>query len=516
MGLIRMDIRQQIAFAPLDSMVAHDSVARVIDALIDQVKFKKLGFVMKGYSKVGRGAYYVGDLLKLYVYGYLNEIRSSHKLAAACGVNLEIRWLINGLRPCQRTVSDFRRDNSASLKKLFYWFNCVLADLGLFSDRVFAVDSAFIEGQNSKKNNFSEAKIERNKARLEKQIEEFMHGDASTDCDTAAQDAAKLKSLEDNLAKYTEMAQYLEMTGQSQVSLTDPDTRALAKSGSSVVGYNLQSSVDSEHKLIACLEVTNETDTNALHDIAVKTQEVAKQKDIVVLADKGYETGRELKKCTEDHIETYVTPKTQKKEEDVRLQKKDFHYHPDQDVYVCPEGKQLKTNGKVHTKKNKGRKPYQSKDYKASFSDCQNCPLRDCCLTANSVKGRRGRRIERTEFDDFIEANRERTTENRELLKQRQAIVEHPFGTIKRGWGYNYTLLKTKELVQGEYSLIGLVYNLRRAMSIFEIPGILELFKAQLHHFIQFFQLTALYLHLVRITKSHIRSIQAVHQHIAK
>ncbi len=480
MGIIQRNIRHQIEFSSLDSMVAQDSVARVIDALIDQVDIKKLDFKIKGTSKVGRKAYDVADLLKLYLYGYIKGVRSSHKLAKQCGVNLEIKWLINDCRPCQRTVSDFRRDNATSLKKLFYWFNSVLVDLGLFTDRVYAVDSAFISGQNSKKNNFSEDKIKKNKARLEKQIQEFIDGYASLDCDTAAEDAARFKRLEERLALYIDMEQYLDMTGQSQVSLTDPDARKLTKSGSSEVGYNLQIVGDSQHKMIVSLEVTNEVDTHALHDAATNIQEVTGQEEIVILADKGYETGSELKKCAEDNIKTYVATKAPRKEKEETIVKRHFRYNEDLDVYVCPAGNLLRSNGNENTKQQENRSPYQYKVYKASFSDCQNCPLRDSCLSESSIKSRRGRRIERTEYDEFIEANRERVTENRTLLKQRQAIVEHPFGTIKRGWGYNHTLLKTKELVQGEYSLIGLAYNLRRAMSIFEIPGILEQLKAKM------------------------------------
>jgi len=210
--------------------------------------------------------------------------------------------------------------------------------------------------------------------------------------------------------------------------------------------------------------------------MASTSKKLLKTQSIDVLADTGYDTGEELMKCSEENITTYVAPRTQGggSNKMAEFKKDKFIYDKKTDTYICPEGEIMNTNGKLYTKKRRGKEDSKFKEYKLAFSKCNSCKLKMECAGTRLNRGQ-GRIIERYQYTDYKEANNERVRKNKKYYLRRQAIVEHPFGTIKRQWGYTYTLLKGKEKVGGEFDLICLVYNMRRSVSIL---GVKELIKA--------------------------------------
>jgi hypothetical protein len=273
-------------------------------------------------------------------------------------------------------------------------------------------------------------------------------------------------------------------SGQTQVSTVDPDARALPKKMNIVeVSYNVLTAAELKNKLITNFEVSNTSDRYALSGMALGARKVlGKQpgEKLTVLADKGFDTGVELKACIENDIVTLVAPKKRiDPKKDPQYNKDQFTYDAEKDHYTCPEGHYLQTNGTWYKRNNgKHRKPYKVKHYKLPFSICQACPHRMNCAGASNLKNSKGRYIERSEYQEYIDENIERVKLNKELYRKRQETVEHQFGTIKRQWGFDHTLLKTKEKVKAEFSIIFTVYNLRRAMSILGIKELIRRLKA--------------------------------------
>jgi hypothetical protein len=264
-----------------------------------------------------------------------------------------------------------------------------------------------------------------------------------------------------------------------QISLVDPDARSLPinNMGHTDIVYNVQSAVEAENYLVAHFSVENTSDVHLLAKTAIAAKTTLGLETLEVLADKGYHYSAELQKCTEANITTYVAyPDQDYKTKEEGFRKEDFEFDAERDVYICPIGEELTTNGTVYNKYGKnGQLQTRFRVYRLPYAKCKECICADFCLTAASHLVRHGRHIDRNIYEEAMAANRLRVLNDRDKYKRRQAIVEHPFGTIKRSWGYYYTLLKGKEKVEAEYSLVFLVYNLRRAMSILGVKGLLEL-----------------------------------------
>jgi len=494
--------REELPFPPnLEEIIESDNVVRLIDAFVDSLELESLGFKINHKKKNEPGApqYGPSDLLKVYLYGYINRTRSSRLLARSCKVNIEVMWLINGLTPGYVTLANFRKNHLKGLKQVFLTYNRFLAEQDLFGKETIAIDSAKFAGQNSKKNNYNEKCIERHQKYIDKRTDEYLT--LLDECDQADnkglstdQIKEKLEVLSERKDKYNKLEKQLEQAkeeGEKQVSTIDPDARLLSSSsGKSVVGYNLQSSVDDKHCLIVTNELTNTTDQNALHKIARSSKELLKTDKIDSLADTAYDTGEELKKCAEDNITTYVGVRNQSGSTKEKAFRKDkFIYDKDTDTYKCPTGEILKTNGKWYAKKSKGRKDTKRKKYTPEVGKCSLCKFVEKCVgKGKRLNQKQGRVIERYEFAEYKEANEERVKNNKDYYRRRQAIVEHPFGTIKRQWGYTYTLLKGKEKVQAEFDLICLAYNMRRSVSILGVKELIKRLKAAFNGFFAFFR----------------------------
>ncbi|GAB5550500.1 MAG: IS1182-like element ISCc5 family transposase [Saprospiraceae bacterium] len=488
MSLICGQDRQQIQLLCWDQFIDSENPVRLIDAFVDYFDLAQLGFIPRGVHLDGRPAFANSALLKLYIYGYLNRIRSSRQLAKACCCNVELFWLLQQVQPGYKTIANFRKDNQKGLRQLFIHFNHFLKGEGLFQTDTVAIDSVKIAAQNAKKNNYNIRKVKQHLDYIEAQTQGYLaqldQEDEQEDlADSNWEIAQRLDELAQRQQKYIQLAEQLKqarLAGETQLSSTDPDARALPKKMNIVaVAYNVQTSVEADHKLIAGCEVTNKGDTNALSSIAIKTKRFLGHPSIRVLADKGYDTGVELKKCAEQNILTYVSPRQKDTSNKAAgFKKEDFVYQHDEDLYICPAGKALRSNGNWYNKSNNiERASYRVKVYKLPFHICNACPDKLSCAGAANLKNSKGRPIERSEYEPYLEDNRDRVRLNKELYKKRQQIVEHPFGTIKRQWGYDYTLLKTMTKVEAEVNLIFTCYNLRRAMSIFGIPELISRLK---------------------------------------
>lgn len=506
--------RAQINLFPvcLDEAIAADNVVRVIDAFVDWLDLEELGFQHSTDNLRGTSMYPPGMLLKLYLYGYLNKIRSSRRLETECGRNLELHWLLHRMTPAYHTIADFRKDNPDALKGVFKQFTQFCIAMSLIEGETIAFDGTKIRAQNNQKNNFNAARLEKLLSRIDVKTQEYEQYLKELDKHDAEEGQSRpfplvagrtkadientLTLLKERRIKYEGFQDRLKELAENgstedlQISTVDPDARSLPfKQKQTEVGYNVQTAGDAKHGLIAHFEVTNVNDTNALSVLAIDTKKalnLGPTDTFNALADAGYHTGSELVKCAENGIITYVCPTdvaaTQSKVKDgVQTFSKDqFDYDAQSDSYTCPNQQKLKSNGTwyEHKTTTRRKRTIKYKQYTLPSQTCQACPFAEKCQGVRH-KQWHGKTIERTEYDDTVEANRKRLMANPKAYQQRKEIIEHPFGTIKRSWGYSYTLVRTKNKVGGEFALIFLCYNLRRLITILGAEGLKLALNAQ-------------------------------------
>lgn len=473
--------RQQIRFSSLEDAISSDNDVRFIDAFVEKLDLGKLGVTSLSKTeklKSGRASYADSLLLKLYLYAYLNGIRSSRKLEREAIRNVELHWLLQGLHPNYHTIADFRKVNSIALQNLFKLYVSFLKDIDLIGANVIAVDGTKIRGNNSKKNNYNAKKIARHLAYIEEKsasiLAEFESTDASEQDEIALQNLnSKLDHLATQQLKYEALQQQLDASNDPQVSTTDPDARALLVRGVVVeLGYNVQAAVDEKHNLVVATHTINRNDKNALFAICTEAKENLSTEKITVLADKGYHTGKELQACQEADIETIVARQevvnSNKKGTQPAYMVQHFVYDETSDTYTCPEGQTLHTTGRLHRKKRDNDVSYLFKKYRTPA--CLSCAASHLCTGRHDGR----RELERSEYATAVERNKLNYEANTALYRRRQEINEHIFGTIKRQWNLYYTNLRGLEKVNGELSLIMLVYNMKRARNVLGFHQLLE------------------------------------------
>jgi radical SAM protein with 4Fe4S-binding SPASM domain len=503
--------RYQVDILPicLEDSIAEDNVVRVIDAFVDWLDLVKLGFIHATDNQLGTSMYPPGILLKLYLYGYLNRIRSSRRLELECTRNIELHWLLQKLMPHYHTIADFRKDNPKALKGVFAEFAQFCIDLSLIEGKKLAFDGTKIRAQNNQKNNFNAARLEKLLARIGNKTHEYEqylkaldeqdekeittdtympHGKARLDIENT------LAILGERQLKYEGYQNQLSQlaaqgcdTEDLQISTVDHDARAMSfKQNHIQVGYNVQTVGDAKEKLILDFDVTNVGDKHALPDLVIKSRAILHKEageSFEALADAGYHTGEDLMKCEQANVITFVSPtdvgtpriKTLAQIEADKFSKEYFVYDLSSDTYTCPNQQKLSSNGTwyVHKANSRRKKERKYKQYTLPSKTCQDCPFSAQCQGKRKQQWH-GRVIERTEYDDAVEANRKRLIQNPQAYKLRKEIIEHPFGTIKRSWGFYYTLVKTKKKVNGEFALIYLAYNFRRVLTILGVKGLEE------------------------------------------
>lgn len=490
----------------LEDWVSEDNEVRVIDAFVDWLDLKSLGFQHTTDNLLGTSVYPPSMLLKLYLYGYLNRIRSSRRLELECTRNIELHWLLHQMTPKYHTIADFRKVHVVVLKSVFKEFTQFCIAISLFDGETVAFDGTKIRAQNNTKNNFNAARLKKLLDRIDlksKEYEQYLVDLDEQDKRETPVIAALIKGktrediakslvvLEQRRATYKEYEAHLAQlalegcsTEQLQISTVDPDARSLPfKQNTTEVGYNVQTAGDAKHKLIIHFDVTNVGDNHALAALTADVKQILhlkKEDTLKALADTGYHTGHQLQACAEQNVITYVAPPEAKIAKttptpNALFTKDQFNYDPQKDVYICPNKQELASNGTwyEHKPSRIGLVARKYKQYTLPSKTCLECPFAEKCQ-ANRAKQWHGKTIERAEFDDAIDANLKRTTQDSTAYKQRKEIIEHPFGTIKRSYGYYYTLLRTKKKVAGEFALIYLCYNLRRVINILGVYGLKE------------------------------------------
>lgn len=472
--------RLQLQMRSLEDSIDQENPVRFIDAFVEQLDLLKLGFEVKTLKKEGRPSFESSTLLKIYLYGYLNGLRSSRRLESECVRNIEMQWLTLGLYPNYHTISDFRKDNPKALKSVFKLFVSFLKDIELIGGHTIAIDGTKSRAHNSKKNNYNHKKIDRHLAYIEEKSNEYFtqleNNDTKEDVIKVANIQEKIERLNKNKIKYEALQEQLLNSSEPQVSTTDPDARALLVQGQVVeVCYNIQAAVDDKHKLVVATHTINRNDRNALSDIALEAKENLQAETFTAILDKGYHNGREIQAVTDAGIISIVAPSeivnSNTHGTTPEYVVTNFVYNTHNDTYTCPQGNTLSTTGTWHKKSRDKNISYQFKKYRTP--ECKTCPVKHLCTGRASG----GREIERSEFASAVEANNKRYKENAALYRKRQEINEHIFGTIKRKWGYYYTNLKGLEKVNGEHSLIMLVYNIKRCFSILGVPELTEKLK---------------------------------------
>jgi transposase len=468
MGYIRGSERGQHILFPstLDEYIDEANPVRVIAAFVATLDFRQLGFVRGEAAETGRPGYDPRLLLGLFIWGHLNKVRSSRKLERECGRNLEAMWLLENLRPDFKTIADFRKDNGEPIKQTVVKFRLWCLSEGLYGRELVAVDGSKFKAVNNSERNFTKKKlasvIERERARVDeylKAIEAADQQDAQEPAEpqlSGEQVREKLSKLKERLTQHEQLAQCLNESGESQVSLTDQDARLMKTSQGSAVCYNLQTVVDSKHKLIVTYEVTNDgNDLGQLANMAQQGKEALGVAELTLLADGGYFDGNTIKECEDAGITTYLPlPQSAAATKRGVFPAARFTYDEQRDIFVCPQGEEL-TFSNLETARKKEFRTYRT-------NACGTCPLRAQCTTSK----KNGRRMRRWVNQAVLERLKERIRGHPELLKERKKLAEHPFGTIKRAMDQGYFLMRGMKKVTTETSFTVLAYNLKRVINI--------------------------------------------------
>jgi transposase len=464
MKFIQGQNRQQIHLFPLslEASIALDNEVRVIDLFVDSLSLKKFGFDMD-FIENGRPAYHPADLLKLFIYGYLNKIRSSRDLEKECKRNIELMWLMKSLQPDHNTISNFRRDNPKGIKKVFRASVQIAKHFDLIGGKLIAGDSTKLRAQNSKKNNYNQAKIDRHLVYIENKLEEYTSLLATADLENKSIIEKEIEKQNQRKANYQSLAQQLTDTNEEQISTSDPESRQMiTRNNITEVAYNIQTTVDAKYNLPIDYKVTANNDSKAMGNMLQRAKSILQTNEFTALYDKGYHTGSEMKVAQDLGINAIVAiPEVSANAPDEKYNVANFQYNQEEDTYTCPENQVLVTNGTNYSKnRGKHRVPIQVKQYKTKA--CKACSMRALC-----TKNKSGRLIERSQYAEYIEQNRINVAANPKLYKRRQSIVEHPYGTIKRQWGFYYIQTKrSKARASADVGLMFIAYNLRRMINI--------------------------------------------------
>ena len=473
--------RHQLQMSSLEDKITADNPVRFIDAFVNHIDAVKIGFQPKILKTEGRPNFRLEVFLKLYLYGYLNGVRSSRRLEKECFRNIEVQWLLEAIYPNYHSIADFRKDNPKALKQLFKLFVSFLKDAELIAGDTIAIDGTKSRAHNSKKANYNQKKIDKHKEYIQAKSQEYLdqldQNDIQENPVAIKNIQQKIERLKQNKIKYELLEEELKNSREPQISTTDADARTLLVQGQVVeVSYNIQAAVDSKHNLVVATHTINRNDKNALTAIALEVKENLALETFTVLVDKGYHNGRELHTCKQNNITTIVAVPEQGKSNENGTQPEylvsKFIYNKENNSYTCPEGKTLTTTGSWHKKTGRTEESgYNFQKYRTPA--CKTCLVKDLCT---SRKG--GRELDRSQYADAVEENHHRYKDNPQLYRKRQEINEHIFGTIKRKWGYNYTDLVGLEKVNGEHSLIMLVYNIKRSINILGVPDLIAKLQA--------------------------------------
>jgi transposase len=471
-GFIEGEDRNQATLFPerLDDYVAEDNPVRVIDVFIDDLDISGLGFKSEAAS-IGRPGYHPKTMLKLYVYGYLNRVQSSRRLEVEAQRNVELMWLMGRLAPDFKTIADFRKDNGEAIRLVCREFVMLCKKLDLLSNKLVAIDGSKFKAVNSRDRNFTRAKMKRRLAEVEASIERYLS--QLEQADQAEPPADDAQTLQDKVAKLRAELQRLKKlevrmleAPDQQLSLTDPDARSMNSRGTGVVGYNVQSAVDSKHHLIIAHDVSNVgSDRQQLSPMAKEAKAILGTKKLEVVADRGYYNGDEIRACELAGIDAYVPkPTTSPNKAKGQFDRSAFKYIKRSDRYECPAGERL-TFRTERMEEGKQIRRYWT-------SACPGCAIKTRCTSGTE------RRVSRWVHEEVLERAEKRLRRKPEVMLARRSLAEHPFGTMKSWTSSTHFLTKRLSGVSTEVTLQVLAYNMKRAINLLGTQKIVATIRA--------------------------------------
>jgi transposase len=456
--------RSQTLLLPesLDDYVGSENPVRFIDAFVDGLDLTAAGFARVAAKFTGRPGYAPSDLLKLYIYGYLNRTRSSRRLEAETHRNIEVIWLLRHLKPDFKTIADFRRDNHKAFRPVFRQFVLLCRQLDLFGKELLAVDGTRIKAVNNKDRNFTRASLAEFIRLADAKLDDYLKRLETNDATEASTSGSRVDNLAEKIAaikgrrdRCQTMLAELDSSGESQISLTDPDSRAMAGHTHVAVGYNVQVAVDTRHKLIVEQQVTNQVlDLGLLTQTAEPAKDILGVETIAVVADRGYFKAEDIEACEKAGMVPYV-PRPQRGPA-VRaglFRKDEFTYDEASDSYLCPTRQRLAFYASSPQRALK-------RFHYANKLACAACPIRARCTSGQF------RMVSRLENEAVLERMQARLAKRPDIIGLRRATVEHPFGSIKQWMNQGAFLMRGLENVRGEFSLTALAYNLRRVLNL--------------------------------------------------
>ena len=453
----------------LEDFIAQDNPVRVIDEFVESLNLGELGFEGVDPSSTGRPGYHPSILLKLYIYGYLNRIPSSRRLECETQRNVELMWLCERLSPDFKTIADFRKDNGKAIRGVCWEFVLICRRLDLFTQAIVAIDGSKFKAVNHRDRNFTPAKMKRRTEQIEASIERYLGELDSVDQGEPAVTETKTERLKEKIAvlkdemqRLAAIKQQMNTAPDQQVSLTDPDARSMKSRGQGIVGYNVQTAVETKNHLIVDHEVINTgSDRHQLETMAKRARASVGVDDLTVIADRGYYKSEEILACEESGIKS-VVPKTRTSNNKAKglYGREAFHYDSKADEYTCPAGERLTWRFRT-VEHGRTLDCYYS-------SACPNCSLKSQCTTGSN------RRIKRWEHEDVLDRVQARLDRQPETMRLRRQTAEHPFATLKMWMGYTHFLTRTLPNVRTEMSLYVLAYNLKRVINLLGVGALRE------------------------------------------
>lgn len=467
--------------ASLDEYVGENNEVRAIVEFIKCLRFGELGFVRSEPAIEGRPGYDPRVVLAIFIWGHLNRVMTSRRLERECGRNVELMWLTGLLKPDFKTLCRFRRDNAEAIGKVLVEFRMICDGAGLFGKDLVGIDGSKFQAVNSTGRNMTEkalcAKIERERKAVSEYMAELERADLEeTGGETRELTSEELKSriarMEDEIRRHQELMTEMKAKGETQVSLTDADARLMKTSKGMGVCYNVQTAVDSLHKLIVDVEVTNEAaDQSLLPAMARRAKEALGAEELNVVADGGYFSNDAIKACEDDNITAYVPIREAEDAEKRGLfSRKLFKYDESRDLFICPQGAEM-------TPRSKGTKKSRRSSWEFflySTRACGSCPVRFQC-----TRSKTGRKIRRWRHHAVLDRLKTRLENTPDILGKRKTLVEHPFGTMKVSMGHERLLLKGRVNVTAEIKLTVLGYNFKRVISVLGIENMIEMLKTR-------------------------------------
>ncbi len=474
--------KQQLLFPPsLDEYVDDNNSVRVIDSYVDILNLSELGFKnLSKSSNDGQPSFHPRLLIKIYIYSYINKIRSSRAIEKESKRNIELMWLTQGLTPSYKTISNFRKNNYEALKQLFKEFVLLCKNIDLIDGSLVAVDGAFLRANASKNSLIMKKTLQKDLIEIDTQISKYLKTLDFSDKEKQPlnlisklpKDLRKLKYKKEELSDNLKL---LDDLGKTQYNRTDKDATLMRKPAHNLMAYNSQIVVDNKYKFIVATDIsTKGSDTNQLHKMAIQTKEILAKDSLTIVADMGYNNAIEIKKCYADNINPIVpiSNKSKKQKDTGKFTREKFIYNPTDDNYMCPHNQilvkrlfpQIRENGRVNFK------------YSGASAICKACPIKDKCLPTKTAY----KTIFRWEHEEVIDKHniKMQTEESKVIIKKRGSIVEHPFGTIKRTLGWDHFLVRGEEKVSGENALIMFSYNFKRLLNLIGVTLFKKLITA--------------------------------------